>query len=130
MLPSLLAREIQNGIKHFLTTGFEPSDPLFAGVMRRFTEDEPRWLKGPYVQAGLPFRTGTKGKTFFSNFEMEFPGFFHQEAAWQRFSSDRMAASMLVATGTGSGKTECYLYPLLDHCARATAKDRTASRHW
>lgn len=118
MLPSLLAREIQNGIKQFLTTGFEPSDPLFGGVMQRFTEDESRWLKGPYVQLGLPFRTGTRGKKFFERFEMEFPGYFHQEAAWQRFSSDREAASMLVATGTGSGKTECFLYPILDHCAR------------
>jgi DEAD/DEAH box helicase domain-containing protein len=25
----------------------------------------------------------------------------------------------LVATGTGSGKTECFLYPILDHCAAA-----------
>ena len=119
MLPSLLAREIQNGIKQFLTTGFEPSDSLFGGIMQRFADDEARWLKGPYVQVGLPFRSGSKGKEFFENFEMEFPGFFHQEAAWQRFASDRMAASMLVATGTGSGKTECFLYPVLDHCARA-----------
>ena len=43
MLPSLLAREIQSGLKHFLKTGFEPSDPLFAGVMQRFTDDEARW---------------------------------------------------------------------------------------
>jgi hypothetical protein len=73
MLPSLLAREIQNGLKHFLTTGFEPSDPLFAGVMQRFTDDEGRWLKGPYIQIGLPFRTGTRGRTFFGSFETEFP---------------------------------------------------------
>ena len=30
-----------------------------------------------------------------------------------------MAAHTLVATGTGSGKTECFSYPLLDHCARS-----------
>lgn len=119
MLPSLLAREIQNGLKHFLTTGFEPSDPLFAGVMQRFTENEARWMKGPYIQVGLPFRHGTQGKTFFGNFETEHPGHIHQEAAWQRLSSKLAAASTLVATGTGSGKTECFLYPLLDHCARA-----------
>jgi DEAD/DEAH box helicase domain-containing protein len=121
MLPSLLAREIQNGIKHFLTTGFEPSDPLFAGIMQRFADDEARWLKGPYVQLGLPFRTGLQGKKFFEAFGMEFPGYSHQEKAWERFASDRMASSMLVATGTGSGKTECFLYPLLDHCARANS---------
>lgn len=119
VLPSLLAREIQNGLKHFLTTGFEPSDPLFAGVMQRFTEDEARWLKGPFVQLGLPFRAGAKGKAFFSDFETEHPSFHHQELAWQRFSSNREAASMLVATGTGSGKTECFSYPVLDHCIRA-----------
>lgn len=119
MLPSLLAREIQNGLKHFLTTGFEPSDPLFAGVMQRFTEDETRWMKGPYIQVGLPFRPGTQGKTFFGDFETEYPGHVHQEAAWQRLSSKHAAASTLAATGTGSGKTECFLYPLLEHCARA-----------
>ena len=122
MLPSLLAREIQNGLKHFLTTGFEPSDPLFAGVMQRFTDDESRWMKGPYVQLGLPFRTGTHGKKFFKTFETEFPGHVHQEIAWQRLSSNGTAANTLVATGTGSGKTECFLYPVLDHCARTRAE--------
>lgn len=122
MLPSLLAREIQNGLKHFLKTGFEPSDPLFAGVMQRFTDDEARWMKGPYIQLGLPFRTGTQGKTFFGNFATEYPGHVHQEMAWQRLSSNRAAASALVATGTGSGKTECFLYPLLEHCARASSE--------
>ncbi len=122
MLPSLLAREIQNGLKHFLTTGFEPSDHLFSGIMQRFTADESRWMKGPYIQLGLPFRTGTQGKSFFGHFETEFPGHVHQEVAWQRLASNRLAAGTLVATGTGSGKTECFLYPLLDHCARSKAE--------
>ena len=119
MLPSLLAREIQNGIRHFLANQYEPSDALFSGIIKRFTDDESRWLKGPYVQIGLPFRTGTQGKNFFGAFQTEFPGHIHQEIAWQRLASDRLAANTLVATGTGSGKTECFLYPVLDHCARA-----------
>jgi DEAD/DEAH box helicase domain-containing protein len=124
MLPSLLAREIQDGLKHFLTIGFEPSDALFAGVVQRFTDDEVRWLKGPYVQVGLPFRMGKKDKNVFPTFETKFPGFAHQELAWERFASDRKAASILVATGTGSGKTECFLYPVLDHCARARGESQ------
>jgi DEAD/DEAH box helicase domain-containing protein len=122
MLPSLLAREIQNGLKHYLTTGFEPSDRMFSGVMQRFSDDESRWMKGPFVQIGLPFRTGTQGRAFFGNFQTEYPGHVHQEAAWGRLASNRLAAGTLVATGTGSGKTECFLYPLLDHCARANAE--------
>ena len=121
MLPSLLAREVQTGLKQFLTIGFEPSDSLFAGVMERFTEHESRWMKGPYVQLGLPFRVGGKGRDFFKGFTTEHPGYVHQEAAWQRLASDHEASATLVATGTGSGKTECFLYPLLDHCIRANA---------
>ena len=41
MLPSLLARDIQQGIQHFLITGFEPADGFFHGVRRRFVADEP-----------------------------------------------------------------------------------------
>lgn len=122
MLPSLLAREIQNGLKSFLTNGFEPSDPFFSGVMHRFTENDDRWMKGPFIQIGLPFKTGGNGRTFFGSFETEFPGHIHQEAAWKRLSSNGAAASTLVATGTGSGKTECFLYPVLDHCARSRAE--------
>ncbi|MFZ1364623.1 MAG: DEAD/DEAH box helicase [Brachymonas denitrificans] len=121
MLPSLLARDIQTGLKQFLVSGFEPADAFMHGLMRRFTENEEAWLKGPYVQMGLPFAEGAAGRTFFQTFDTEYPGYLHQEQAWQRLSSQHQAASTLVATGTGSGKTECFLFPLLDHCARARA---------
>lgn len=119
MLPSLLAKDIQTSLKQFLITGFEPADSFMHGLMSRFVEDEAAWLKGPYVQVGLPFVSGESGKGFFSTFETSFPSYSHQEKAWERLSTQHQAASTLVATGTGSGKTECFLYPVLDHCARA-----------
>jgi DEAD/DEAH box helicase domain-containing protein len=119
MLPSLLARDIQQGIKQFLITGFEPGDGFFHGVMRRFVDNEPAWMKGPYLQVGLPFRHDSAGRDFFSGFQTERPAYTHQRQAWQRLASNRLAAHTLVATGTGSGKTECFVYPALDHCARA-----------
>lgn len=84
MLPSLLARDIQQGLRQFLLTGFEASDDFMAGVMERFVQEPSGWLKGPYVQLGLPFTQGRTGKAFFAGFETEHPGFSHQEAAWQR----------------------------------------------
>ncbi|WP_322996266.1 DEAD/DEAH box helicase [Castellaniella sp.] len=121
MLPSLLTKDIKNGLKQFLTAGYEPSDAFMHGLMSRFVEEESTWLKGPYVQVGLPFVNGTQGKKFYASFETQHPGYSHQEQAWRRLSSEHLAASTLVATGTGSGKTECFLYPVLDYCARTRA---------
>ncbi|NOJ83328.1 DEAD/DEAH box helicase, partial [Myxococcus xanthus] len=49
-----------------------------------------------------------------------FVPFVHQIRSFERLSSreDREPRHTLVTTGTGSGKTECFLYPLLDHCVR------------
>ena len=47
MLPSLLARDIQTGLKQFLVSAFEPADSFTHGLMTRFVEDEEAWLKGP-----------------------------------------------------------------------------------
>ena len=62
MLPSLLARDIQTGLKQFLVAGFEPADAFMHGLMTRFTDDEAGWLKGPYVQLGLPFCASCGGR--------------------------------------------------------------------
>lgn len=121
MLPSLLAKDIQTGLKQFLVSAFEPADVFMYGLMSRFVDDEESWMKGPYVQVGLPFSVGKAARRFFTGFETTFPGFVHQECAWDRLSSNRLGKSTLVATGTGSGKTECFLYPVLDHCMRARA---------
>lgn len=112
MLPSLLARDIAQGLQQFLVTGFDPSDDFPHGLMSRFVADPAGWLKGPYLLVGLPFALGAKGRGFFAGFDTEFRGYSHQEAAWQRLSSLHAAASTLVATGKGSGKTECFLYLL------------------
>ena len=45
MLPSLLARHIQQGLKQFLVAGFEPADAFMHGLMRRFVEEQSAWLK-------------------------------------------------------------------------------------
>jgi len=123
MLPSLLARDIQTGLTQYLTAAYEPSDRFFRGIMARFLARDDAWLKGPYVQLGLPFRLGKSGKKFFTPFETRHPGFAHQEAAWERLTGtlDSSPQNTLVATGTGSGKTECFLYPVLEHCRAASA---------
>ncbi|MBK5938332.1 DEAD/DEAH box helicase [Halochromatium roseum] len=114
MLPSLVVDEVRRGVAETLRTQFEPSTAHFKDAVRRLI-DTPSWVKGPYVQLGMPFVPGDSGRDFFSAFQTEHPAFLHQEQAWQRCA--RQGRSTLIATGTGSGKTECFLYPVLEHVA-------------
>ena len=54
----------------------------------------------------------------------ERPLYRHQEEAIQKAVSRR---NLIVATGTGSGKTECYLFPILDHLLRERATGTLAA---
>jgi len=124
MIPGLLATEVSAALREFIVTGYETETDPFKGEFRRLVEEQQdgeAFIKGPYVSVGLPFLTGSSGRDFFRSFETEHPPYAHQEQAWQRLASDRRAANTLVATGTGSGKTECFMYPVLDHCQRAAA---------
>jgi DEAD/DEAH box helicase domain-containing protein len=118
LLPSLVTRDIQFGLRQYLLSAYEASDDFFGGIMLRFLERDGSWLKGPYVQLGLPFHQGAKGRRFFDDFETMFPGYVHQEQAWTRLQAAGATGNTIIATGTGSGKTECFLYPILEHCAR------------
>ncbi|MHB1330000.1 MAG: DEAD/DEAH box helicase [Gemmatimonadales bacterium] len=59
--------------------------------------------------------------------EYEFPTsrypFAHQVSAWRELAGSR-PKSVLVTSGTGSGKTECFLVPILDHLARLQVQER------
>lgn len=86
MLPSLIAQEIQEGLRQFLVTGFEPSNVGFQSLVARFLEQPGSLDKGPCLSVGLPFRPGSGGNDFFAGLTTEHPPFRHQAAAWQRLT--------------------------------------------
>ena len=51
----------------------------------------------------------------FPDVPLGFTPYRHQRTAFSRLAASA-GRSTVVATGTGSGKTECFLYPILDHC--------------
>ena len=117
MIPSVLARQLQGGVEDFLRTTFPISTPHFHGVIDRLLEEQGGIFRGPYVSAQLPFRKGTGQGEHFPNVPLGWRPFLHQEQAFQRLGGDT-PRSTLVATGTGSGKTESFLVPILDYCYR------------
>lgn len=117
MLPSVISREVQAGISSFLRTTFPPSTPAFTDTLKDFIEADGQVFKGPYYTLRLPFRPAPEGKLPFGAITFPFAPHLHQARAFQRLCGDS-PRSTLVATGTGSGKTECFLYPILDVCAQ------------
>ena len=118
MIPGLLAQDIAQSLREFITTGFETDTWPFSGKFEALvskSDDGDAFVKGPYVSIGLPFLKNTERLDFFSSFATEHCPFAHQELAWKRLNAAK-PKSTIVATGTGSGKTECFLYPLLEHC--------------
>ncbi|MCS4060632.1 DEAD/DEAH box helicase [Salinibacter ruber] len=117
MLPSVLTSQLQTGVEDFLRTTFPATTPHFHGMLGRFFERDGTVFKGPYVNVDLPFRYSGHGPDYFPKVPLGFPPYAHQAQAFERLSGEERQ-STLVATGTGSGKTEAFLWPILDSVRR------------
>ena len=88
------------------------------------------FVKGPYLESTLPFVDGKSLKELASEnlISKEFGKMgkavhysdwklrIHQEKALRHIIEDNR--NMVISTGTGSGKTECYLYPIFNAIMR------------
>lgn len=116
MLPTVISREIEEGMKSFLRTTFPSSTPTFEHTLETFLNEPGQVFKGPYYSLRLPFRPAPPGELPFEEIAFPYRPHLHQARAFARLCGDQ-PRSTLVATGTGSGKTECFLFPILDACA-------------
>lgn len=121
--PLHLAEQIEQRYQRYLKTTFYFKDPE---LRKSFEESlESGYLsKGPYLEATPIFKRGQTAEALFRNllgFQldegfmkaiMKEPLYLHQETSIQRAYSGH---NVVVATGTGSGKTEAFLYPILLH---------------
>ena len=115
MIPSVLAQHVEQGIKDFLRTTFPVTTPFFFNMLEKFLNEPGNVFKGPYLDIQLPFQQDKGSADYFPNLPIKFPPYLHQINSFDRLSGLK-PKSTIIATGTGSGKTECFLYPILDHC--------------
>ncbi|MCH1909743.1 DEAD/DEAH box helicase [Stenotrophomonas sp. Y6] len=116
MQPLIVSQQITQGVADFLRAAFPATTQGFDGLIQRFLADRDRVFKGPYLTLPLPFRKqADRGQPAFGWLPPGFVPHAHQGRAFARLTGEQ-ARSTLVATGTGSGKTECFLYPILEHC--------------
>lgn len=113
---------INSQYKEYLRSSFEFKTPKLQKLFEQQLEVEDLF-KGPYVDLNLPFKRGMSldemiadgavCKSFRRLGDMNFerPLYSHQEESIRRICSGRSA---IITTGTGSGKTESFLYPILN----------------
>ncbi|RCW45885.1 ATP-dependent helicase YprA (DUF1998 family) [Halopolyspora algeriensis] len=128
MYPSLLAEETKRAVTEYLSTTFALTDDDTRAALEDFLLDPSGGIfRGPYLRVRTPFQPVTE--TWRSPLDWQpkdFQPYRHQARAFERLADrDSPAQPTIVTTGTGSGKTEAFLFPLLDHAARAKARGET-----
>ena len=115
MLPSILAKQLQQGIRDYIETTFPMTNTPFAGSLTSLFDEKDGVYHQPYISVKLPFRMADKMPGCFDGLKLPFMPYVHQEKAYERLTGEA-GRSTLIATGTGSGKTECFLNPVLEYC--------------
>ena len=88
------------------------------------------FVKGPFLESTPPFVTGASLADLIAEgvaspafqkltaAEIQRPLYAHQEASFRQIVTNQR--NLIVATGTGSGKTESFLYPIFNELMRAS----------
>lgn len=137
--PLHLADELAESIRRYLKASLPISDrfPELRKAFDSALRQPDLLLKGPYIESlpdfikGCSLRELAEGNQalLHSDFRIIDESLYnrdlhsHQEEALRTIIAER--ENTIVATGTGSGKTECFLFPILD----ALLKESETERH-
>ena len=119
MLPLQQAYEVKHSILEYLKATFNFKDKNVQEAFYNFiNHSEDGIFKGPYVSLKLPFVKAHEQDLIPMEIKPDFPPYDHQYKSFQRLhtASQHIPESTLITTGTSSGKTECFMYPVLDYC--------------
>ncbi len=127
---------IKDKFSRYLRSTFDIRDNTYKNLYsQRLDELESKLYKGPYLASTLPFEPAKTLNELISEgtFENDFsniggkdpekddyldfnrPCYAHQIKAFDRL---RNGHNIVVTTGTGSGKTECFMFPIINELIR------------
>src|SRR4051794_15437388 len=128
--PLTASTRIHDEYREYLLSTFPLRREALRAELAHALRNEFSLAKGPYLQASPPFVTGSSVRELvedgvLSPLWLDFPPealpldrplYAHQERAIRKAVRDRR--NLIVTTGTGSGKTECFLIPVVDALLR------------
>ena len=125
---------ISSGYRRYLRSLMPVRDPRIATALDHAITHSPLLVKGPLLEATPPYQPGVTLEDLIREGVLN-PAFrkldsdalplgrplhAHQEQAIRKVAAGR---NVVVATGTGSGKTESFLVPILDALSAEYARD-------
>ena len=132
--PIKASEDIKKSYIDYITTTFDMADPQYKKEFREELNKEGMIAKGPFLDIGGSFEVGHtlqelidigSVSPLFDKLEpvpekdrelkLQRPLYKHQEAALLKASAGE---NLVVTTGTGSGKTESFLIPVINHLLR------------
>jgi ATP-dependent helicase YprA (DUF1998 family)/SOS-response transcriptional repressor LexA len=124
--PIRFADDVNGQFRRYQLTAFPLADPELAAQARELLGeggfDQSPLVKGPFLSLSRAFKQGAEFASLVDEGVIhpalagiaQYPAMFaHQENVLRAVKED---LHPLVSTGTGSGKTEAFLYPIIDHC--------------
>lgn len=129
--PIKASKEIKDSYIDYITTTFDMADTDYEREFRRELQRDGMVARGPFLDIGGSYETGhtlrelieeQKVSRIFQYLEpiaekdrelkLDRPLYLHQESALLKAAAGE---NLIVTTGTGSGKTESFLLPVIDH---------------
>src|SRR3954451_10755225 len=121
MNPLLIARNLRAEYLKLLKTAFAPRQEELASSFHAAIEKDGFLTREPFIALAQPFEHGGPDEGLLSETRSRFGPIAEHPYRHQADACRRIIGGLptVVATGTGSGKTEAFLMPIVDHCLRA-----------
>lgn len=119
MLPLQQAYEVRQSIFEYIRATYRFKDEEVSKAFYETVENPDTGLvKGPYISLRTPFVSAKSGDSIPLEIKPSFLPHAHQSEAFNRLHTQNghNPEPTLLTTGTGSGKTECFMFPILDYC--------------
>ncbi len=117
------ANQPRENLIRYLLTAYPLRDPHLRYGFKQLLEEPGAIAQYPYLEGAQPYKAGVNIRQLVNQgtlhpemlrlFNSDRPLYKHQEEAIRAVVEQK--DNIVVATGTGSGKTECFLIPMMDH---------------
>lgn len=132
-------KQLRLALEDYIKSWYFGKSPLLLSALGNHLDDEGLFYQKPFIESSPAYVTVQKGiekasieswmKEYFLKLAEDGIGVFPSPFAHQisALEAATRGENLFVSTGTGSGKTECFMWPLL---AKMAAEARTSKESW